>query len=289
MEPRLARALRLAGWQPSTVKVVALKGGITNENYRVEAGGESFVLRLQGRDTERLGIDRARESECARIAAVLGVGPQRVFTHEAQGVALSRFIKGKAVTAESARAPAALKRIVAALKRVHDGPRFPGMFDPFETVRRYHALAVAGKVGMPAEALPALELARRLERELKPAPRLGSCHNDLLASNLIDDGATIRILDWEYAAAGDPFFDLGNFAINQGLAPAGRKRLLLEYLGAASPGDLARLEKFCVVSDLREGFWGLAQAAISRLKFDFLGYAEDHLKRALKAWNGKRK
>ena len=49
------------------------------------------------------------------------------------------------------------------------------------------------------------------------------CHNDLLNANFIDDGARIRIVDWEYAGMGDPFFDLGNFSINHELTPdAGR-------------------------------------------------------------------
>ena len=50
--------------------------------------------------------------------------------------------------------------------------------------------------------------------ELRP------CHNDLLNANFIDDGARIRIIDWEYAGMGDPFFDLGNFSINHELTDA---------------------------------------------------------------------
>ena len=37
------------------------------------------------------------------------------------------------------------------------------------------------------------------------------CHNDLLNANFIDDGARIRIVDWEYAGMGDRWFDLGNY------------------------------------------------------------------------------
>ena len=43
-------------------------GGITNRNFKVEVDGETYVLRIGGRDTELLGIDRYNEHE-ASIAA----------------------------------------------------------------------------------------------------------------------------------------------------------------------------------------------------------------------------
>ena len=47
---------------------------------------------------------------------------------------------------------------------------------------------------------------------------MSPCHNDLLNANFIDDGDRLRIVDWEYAGMGDPFFDLGNFSVNHGLS-----------------------------------------------------------------------
>ena len=51
-----------------------------------------------------------------------------------------------------------------------------------------------------------------------------TCHNDLLAANFIDDGERVWIVDWEYAGMGDPFFDLANFAVNNGLDEDGETR-----------------------------------------------------------------
>jgi Ser/Thr protein kinase RdoA (MazF antagonist) len=42
--------------------VTPLPGGITNQNYRVDIAGESFVLRIGGKGTHLIGIDRERES-----------------------------------------------------------------------------------------------------------------------------------------------------------------------------------------------------------------------------------
>ena len=107
------------------------------------------------------------------------------------------------------------------------------------------------------------------------------CHNDLLASNFIDDGATIWIIDWEYAGMGDPFFDLGNFAVNQSLDNERCELLLQYYFGEARSADLAHLHLMRLGSDLRESFWGFLQMGVSELDFDYQEYAHHHLNRFL--------
>ena len=46
-----------------------LDGGITNRNFRVRLGGEDYVVRLPGKDTELLGIDRDAERIANEAAA----------------------------------------------------------------------------------------------------------------------------------------------------------------------------------------------------------------------------
>ena len=53
-----------------------LGGGITNHNFTVRVGEGTFVLRIGGRDTDLLGIDRHTEAAAARMAADIGVGPK---------------------------------------------------------------------------------------------------------------------------------------------------------------------------------------------------------------------
>jgi thiamine kinase-like enzyme len=107
------------------------------------------------------------------------------------------------------------------------------------------------------------------------------CHNDLLNANFIDDGERIRIVDWEYAGMGDPFFDLGNFSVNHGLDADEDAILLAAYEGVARPARLARLRLMRVVSDFREAMWGVLQQALSTLDVDFAAYAELHFERLL--------
>ena len=73
-------------WPGGVDSVEALGGGITNHNFRVTVGGELFVLRIGGRDTAVLGIDRRVEHEASLAAAALGIGPEVVAFVEPEGI-----------------------------------------------------------------------------------------------------------------------------------------------------------------------------------------------------------
>ena len=167
------------------------------------------------------------------------------------------------------------------MQRYHAGPAFPGSFSPFATVRNYHRLALEQGVAFPDTLPTVFALMAQIEAALSANQQIKPCHNDLLASNFIDDGQIIRILDWEYAGMGDLFFDLGNFAVNQSLNDEQCKLLLQAYFGEARPADLARLHLMRLASDLRESFWGFLQLGVSTLDFDYREYAHHHLDRFL--------
>jgi len=240
--------------------------------------GEAFVVRVGGQRTELLGIDRGIEAEATRLSAAAGVGPEVVAFLAGPGVLVTRFISGGAVALESARQPAGLRRIAAALRRVHAAGYVEKTFSPFRVVRDYWVTAGRHGVTIPEAFGSALATADEVEASLPPFTPC-FCHNDLLNANFIDDGASIRIVDWEYAGMGDPFFDLGNFAVNHELDPAGERALLAAYVGESREVDLARLRLMRLMSDFREAMWGVVQQGISTLDFDFRAYAHKHFDR----------
>lgn len=282
MEQRIEHLLRqIPGWDAANAVVTPLVGGITNQNYRVDVNGEAFVLRIGGKGTHLLGIDRGHESICTALAAQVGVGAEVVHFLPAEDVLVTRFIVGSVLTPEAAAQPDMLQRIVSSMRRYHAGSAFPSSFSPFATVRAYRTLALEHGVSFPDTLPQVFALMARIEEAIGTPQRLTPCHNDLLASNFIDDGQVIRILDWEYAGMGNVFFDLGNFAVNQSLDDERCALLLREYFGEARQPDLAHLHLMRLASDLRESFWGFLQLGISELDFDYRDYAQHHLNRFL--------
>jgi thiamine kinase-like enzyme len=248
----------------------------------VSLGDERLVLRIGGKDTSLLGIDRRVEYEASLVAAQLGVGPEVVAFVEPEGYLVTRYIEGRPAPVDEVRRPDTLRATAGTLRRIHDGPEIPGRFDAFRVVEAYYATALAHGVAVPHAYARARELAAAIEQARGPQP-LHPCHNDLLNANLIDDGERLRIVDWEYAGMGDRFFDLANFAVNHGLDGEGERLLLDGYFGAVREEDAAALRLMRFVSDFREAMWGIVQLGISELDFDFAAYADDHFARLERA------
>jgi thiamine kinase-like enzyme len=286
LDDELTRALQavpeLAG---RGLTFTPLSGGITNRNFLVDLAGttDRYVVRLAGNDTHLLGISREVEHAATVAAAGVGVGPEVTAFLRAEGYLVTRFIEGRPVDDEAVHRPETLRRVADSIRRIHGGPPIPGLFVPLRIVEAYGALAVARGVAIPAEFGSAQAIGRRIELSLLSDPiELCPCHNDLLNANFIDDGRRIRIVDWEYAGMGDPFFDLGNFSANHGLTPDEDAILLEAYDGAPAARDrLARILLMRIVSDFREAMWGVLQQGISVLDVDFVAYAGKHFDRLL--------
>src|SRR3954462_12534517 len=277
----MQRVPELAG---RALTLTALTGGITNRNFLVDAAGadDRWVIRLAGNDTHLLGISREVEHAATVAAAGVGVGPEVTAFIRPEGYLVTRFIEGSPVPDDVVHQPETLQRVGESLRRIHDGPAIPGLFVPFRIVEAYRALAAARGVRIPPEYDLAQAIARRIELAFLSKPiELRPCHNDLLNANFIDDGTRIRIVDWEYAGMGDPFFDLGNFSVNNGLQPDEDAEVLRAYEGEVRAGRLARMTLMQTMSDFREAMWGVLQQGISSLDVDFVTYAGEHFERLL--------
>ena len=261
---------------------VPLEGGITNRNYKVRFAGEDLVVRLPGKDTGLLGIDRAAERAAGELAAGAGIGPEVVAMIDDPPCLVTRFVVGEPMEAVEMRAPAAIAEVAGALRTLHAcEERLPVAFSSFRIVEDYAARIADRGADVPAAYEWAATAAHRIETALvgpehEPVP----CHNDLLAANFIRTRQGIRLVDWEYAGMGDRYFDLGNFAVNNELDAAGEAALLVAYFESpASEARLASLQLMRFMSDFREAMWGAVQSTISDIEFDFADYCEKHFDR----------
>jgi thiamine kinase-like enzyme len=263
-------------------EAVPLSGGITNRNYKVPFGDHDFVVRVPGKDTNLLGIDRDAECEANKLAAEVGVAPPVVLMLEDPQVIVTQFVEAEGMSEEDLREPEAIQGVAAAVRKVHDsGRELPSRFDSLEIVETYAETARQRGVTPPDEYADALSRAREIKKALthaehEPVP----CHNDLLAANFLNDGTRIHIVDWEYAGMGDRYFDLGNYAVNNELDEDRERALLEAYFG--EPADARRyasLRLMRFMSDFREAMWGVVQTGISELDFDFEDYAAKHFGR----------
>jgi thiamine kinase-like enzyme len=259
---------------------LALDGGITNRNYRVAMGGEDYVLRICGKDTAVLGIDRDAECEATMAAARIGVGPDVVLYRPDLEVLVTRWVEGRPATSDDVRD--AVENIAVALRGVHGGPPLPTRFDSFVLVVEYRDEIRERGGADPPGFHEAAAAAARIQAALTGHDHEAvPCHNDLLSGNFLVGGDRIRIVDWEYAGMGDRFFDLGNLAVNNAFEAADEERLIAAYFGEPSARRLAALRLMRVMSDFREAMWGAVQDVVSELDFDYARYRDEHFERLL--------
>jgi thiamine kinase-like enzyme len=274
-----------------------LSGGITNHNFRVTLGGKDYVVRLHGRDTDLLGIDREAELIACGLAAELDIAPELVAAFE--DCLVTRFVACDPVVPHEVAAHAA--QIAHTLRSFHDSPaRLPSRFWVPELLEDYSEQVRVRGVRLPADYGRAAAVATRIADAL-PLRDPRPCHNDLLSTNIIrahaagerggtdadgsvretaNGGGRMLIVDWEYAGMGHRYFDLGNLSVNNDFDETADEQLLRGYHDRPpTDAERAALALMRILSDAREAAWGVVQAEISELDFDFARYARVHFER----------
>ena len=262
--------------------VERLSGGLTNMNYKIEAGAATYVLRISPPGAELLDIDRVNEHHNSVRADRVGVGAPVVAWEPAHNALLVGFIEGRTFDDSTFSEPGMIPRVAHAVRRLHSSERFMHDFDMFRLQRRYLGIVTERGFRLPERYLDFLPLAERIRGAcaVQPSPTV-PCNNDLLAANFIDDGADIRIIDYEYSGNNDPCFELGNIWSECHLSAEGLEELLETYYGAHLRNRIARARLLGLMSQYGWTLWGSIQASTSTLDFDFWGWAMEKYERAL--------
>ncbi len=273
---------RVSLWRGRSLKVSPLSGGLTNENYLVEAREAKYVMRIPGPSTELLAVDRSNERHNAEAASRTGVSPRVLEYLPDSSVMVIEYIDGVTMSAEKLRSREQVERMAESLRSLHKAPRFLLDFDMFRLVEYYLRIAREHDVRIPQGYGDRLATVAQVEAALavNALPRV-PCHNDLLAENYIDDGRKLWIIDFEYSGNNDPSFELGDTAQECGFDRDLRAALCEAYFGRFRPVDLARMELFALMADVGWTLWAAIQARISTIDYDFWGWAVERWDRAV--------
>jgi thiamine kinase-like enzyme len=268
-------------------EVEPLAGGLTNTNYRVTTPDGCYVVRISGKDTGLLAIDRANEIHNTIAAAETGVGATVVAALPEHDALVLEFLEGEVMDAEKLRRGDRLEAIASACRRLHGGRRFLQDFDMFAIQRGYVQVVQERGFRLPDRYL---EFEPRVH-EVEHAMRMRSeatvpCNNDLLAENFIEVGGAMRLIDYEYSGNNEPSFELGNVWSESNLSLAQLDELVAHYYGRPLRNKVARARLWGLMSKYGWTLWGSIQDGISSLDFDFWGWAMEKYDRAVLEFEG---
>jgi len=274
---------KIKDWQGKQVSVQPLSGGLTNTNYKVEVDGMPYFVRVPGESTELLAVDRANEYHNSKAAAEAGVGPKVLYHSPEYNVMVLEFLVGKTMSKESLSADGMPTRMAQAIRKLHAGPRFLLDFNMFRLTDYYLSLCCDRSIPIPDGYLDRLPTVARIEKAMSVKPLATvPCNNDLLAENYIDDGKHLWLIDYEYSGNNDPTFELGNTCQEMQFNEEQIREVCAAYFGEASSAMIARMKLNMVMSDVGWGLWAAIQAKISKIDFDFWGWATERWGRAVK-------
>jgi len=279
---------RIPGWKEKELWYEPLGGGITNHNYTVHTGEEEYVVRIPGAGTE-IFISRENELDCSIQAGNAGIAPKVIHHLKPENVSIVQFIHGTTLTTSLiADDDNLIKRIVHSIHELHEKVVFRSTFDPFATVRNYLHYVKQFGATLPDDFEWMFGIAERIERAMRrDGPVAVACHNDYLSENFLDDGKKIWIIDWEYGGMGDPYFDLGDFAVEHPFTRDQEELIIEEYCGEVDKRRLYRMLLYKIISDIWWGVWAMIQSKISKIDFDFHVYGSARFERLRKNINDK--
>ncbi len=236
-------------WDPMGADVEELHGGLTNRSYRVRYQEIDYVLRLDSRQSRLVQFNRSLEVKILSNAHAAGIGPKVMFSDAGAGVLLREFLSGRVWEEADLSSSKNLESLANIIRRAHEMPR-TGI--PIGLVE--HAVAyekcLERRHELHAFAVVCVDVVGSV-----PVRRDVVCgHNDIVASNLID-GASLKLIDWEYACDNDPMFDLASAIGYHNLSDLQISTLLNAYLGGDNAEWRERLDDQIRVYDAIQWLW----------------------------------
>ncbi len=248
---------RVPGYDGDTADIEELKGGLTNRVYLVRTASRQCVLRLSSDYNGAIYPDRSCELAILETAADAGIAPEVLYADFDAGILVTEYLQGRVWQESDLESDENIESLAELLRRVHALPpcgtrmNLTGMAEQYEEYlqRRQGFHAFASNCVTIISERPVHE-------------SVACCHNDIVASNVIDSGS-LKLVDWEYACDNDPLFDLAS-AIGFHNLDEDRQRIFLNAYAGGADGELKeRLTEQIRVFDAIQWLWLATRQLVS--------------------------
>ncbi|WP_369152642.1 phosphotransferase [Klebsiella variicola] len=224
-------------------------------------------------EDQRPLIDIGRSAAMSRLAGELGVAPRMLTADSARGILIFEALDQDWHWAklEQLTSKATFHALRLQLERLHQAPLPDVSATRYEAIERLHQLCERDVVPLPAEMRwfrQCAESAWQALRLSRPEPAF--IHGDNIASNwMINGNGELRLLDFDYAGAGDPWYDIATL-LNE-LFPFEQqwREAIVAWRGRCSDADYARCRLYALLDDYYWTLWGFWSSHTSRRGLEF--------------------
>lgn len=216
----------------------ALNGGLSNNSFLLQVGEEQLVLRLSNQANSNIWLNNANELAVHANAADMELSVNIIYAEPEQGILVTRYIPNANCAPENINILGFIESLARLLKQVHELESPAVILKPEQRVQYYLSeLEQNAKFDLSKLNYFNAPMHKLIKQEWKRAYVHCCCHNDLVLGNILHHNHRLLLLDWEYAALGDPYFDLAALTLNFNMTNIQSRHLLMAY-----ESDILQLE-----------------------------------------------
>lgn len=239
-----------------------LQGGEVNSIYKLSDGDRQFAVKWIG-DEGFSGINRFHQFVLQEQLASRGIAPKPVWLSDDERVWVEEWVHSENLSHCSRQADVLL--LAKVLACVH---KQPITARPLQLVERWeHYIQKASLTASHSLVHEASRLVELYQLDKPDDDLLALCHNDLHRDHVIDPHGPV-IVDWEYAAMGNRFFDLASCALINKMNQEESNALCMAYAQAAEVDNVWVEQQFAEQTQVVHLTNQLWQAALDATLFD---------------------
>lgn len=238
-------------------------GGLNNTNILLESENFKYVLRIPSSENKN---DFNKEHYVLTFASLNKLSPPIIYHNERNGILISNFLEDSKLSFSQFTSYNFLEKLSLTLKKFHN-LTVPFYFNPFNLIRENLDFLRENNFEFPIDIGPLLYKLNILEDKLNENKLIGLCHNDLNSSNVLYYNEKAYLIDFEFSAMGDIFFDLAT--LSWMLDEKERYFLLKSYFGYYSKSLMNRINDYLFVVKLWNASWSFIKSLNSDSTYDY--------------------
>ncbi|MCG7648043.1 MULTISPECIES: phosphotransferase [unclassified Alteromonas] len=251
----LQKALNLS----DSAKISSHPAGAVNHVYRVQELADSQLaliannLQSSGQlksahnpvdlavkwmgDDDFSGVNRAHQFALQQQLYRLGVAPQPIWLSDDETIWVEQWLE------HSDSATLSMLELANTLARIHS---LPITARPLDLASRWQHYINVAQLDMSSELyLKAQSLRKQVIKSEQDDDDYVLCHNDLLTNHLLlSADNSLKIIDWEYAAMGNRYFDLASCCLINKLEINESRELVKHYAKLMNIDEHDAIAKF---------------------------------------------
>ncbi len=213
-----------------------LDGALSNNMYLFEVNDKKYTFRIPGKNGNLL-VDRDTEIEIIDRVKDLDLNVDLIYFNKVNGYKISKYIEGEHISKDNLD-DELLTIISNRLKDIHSVNKDNiKQYDKESRMKKYEELAIKEGFIHSEKYSKIMSEYVQLNEDIKNCELVLS-HGDFMIGNIVIKDSSVYVLDWEFAAVNDPYYDIACFG-NQDFDLA--LRLLKVYVGNPTKDDYKRL------------------------------------------------